>query len=140
MAKLSELPADEAREYLYEAFMGAHEAHAGGAEIKHPSQAVNDWVRAARDHANESHEAGEDDENTGLGPKYLEPTDRPVGDDPKRIAGMPPPSVRGKPTQDSRPDWSLTPDERVQRGYLQRRNPAAAADMASKLKNYDRLR
>ncbi len=66
MAKFSELPADEAKERLYDAYMAHHNAIASGdAEGPHPSKDVTRW-RAAAAGAPVEGEIQKDDEQPEL--------------------------------------------------------------------------
>ena len=82
MAKLSEMDDETAAALLLKAYRNACDCYDSEEHGNHPSQAVNSWIRNARDSAAR-------DENTGLGPKYLEPTDHGA-DDPSEFAGKPP--------------------------------------------------
>jgi hypothetical protein len=142
--KISEMNDMDAAAVLLKSYRAACDCHDG--ESIHPAVQVNGWIRAARD------ARAKDAAGSGLGARELEerdqpkagdePTNGPAGaaDDPAEFPGKPPNPQRGKPAQDSRPDWQLTEAEKLQRDYARRTNPAAVASMVNTIPSYGRLR
>jgi hypothetical protein len=94
--KISEMDPTEAGEFLYNAFMRAHEACLDGtSDDPHPSKSVSKWRAAAA--------TGEDESNLGLGPAYIQNKKKAAeGEDaPPEFPGKPANPTPSKPAQDS---------------------------------------
>jgi hypothetical protein len=137
MALISQMDPTEAGELLYKKFMAAHEANKGGSPEDHPSRDVQKWNRIAATGGMNSEkriEKGEDDEQ------------------PEKTAGGNAGSGGPMPAQDS---FSIGTDSVPRFEYAdgrvvygndateanaRRSNPTRAANMASRIKGYDRIK
>jgi hypothetical protein len=142
--RISEMTQDDAKQCLYDSYMAFHNAIAGGdAEGPHPSKDLTRWRSSV----------GATDDNSGLGPKYIQKrgssSEEGGSDDvqPRVTGGL----GNKMPAQDS---FSIgtdsvprfeTADGRVLLGNdaieanARRSNPSRAANMASRIKGYNRI-
>ena len=92
MAKLSSMPEDEAKQCLYDAYMGAHAAYdADEHDGPHPSKDATRWINIAA--------TGGRDEG-GLGPERIQ------GGRSERGSGLGPVEIQNKAKDDVQPSES----------------------------------
>jgi hypothetical protein len=148
MAKLNDADFGAKLVAAYRAYRDLHEAGALDSDAEHPRDTVNNWISTIRD-------CKAQDEG-GLGPVEIQKRaedDQQPGSTPVTGAGSPAGNAGPKPAQDgrytvtsdSRPLFE-TADGRVLRGNdalearAKQSNPTRAANMASRIKGFDRLK
>lgn len=150
MAKISEMEPAAAGAELYRQYMSAHDAWVADHDVRHPSFDTKAWRQIGRD-AGTLREAATD-ANAGLGPVTIQKRGASDDVEPEKTAGGnsgsggPMPAQDGRYTigSDSVPRFE-TSDGRVLLGNdateanARRSNPTRAANMASRIKNYNRL-
>ncbi len=146
MAKISEMDPAEAGAELYRQYMSAHDAWVADHDVRHPSFDTKAWRQIGRDAGTLREPAT--DEATGLGPVYIQKRGAEDDVQPEKTAsgnqgnGGPTPAMDGRYTIGS----DSVPDGRVLRGNdaivarASQANPTRAANMALRIKGFDRLK